>query len=110
MKDKDIETIDVILRKIYEHTYNPEEGKTKIKEYLDSIAGYFGRTEYKICLDAVKDGWKAMNASIRGNETEIREDLQRFVEEMGYTDFYDIPNTKDNLNKLLDIIFINTRG
>lgn len=51
MKDKDIETIDIILRKVYEHTYNPEEGETKIKEYLDSIAGYFGRTEYKIVFN-----------------------------------------------------------
>lgn len=104
-----MEDIQTILRKVYDHEYTAEYGEEKIKLYLDSIAGYFGRTEYKICLDAVKDGWRAMNASIRGNETEIREDLQTAIEQLGFADFYAIPNTKENLDKLLSIIEQITR-
>lgn len=80
-----------------------------VQQAINEEIGYMGATEYRYYIGVCKEYYKNYGYSIKGNMDEFKEIVQQAIEICGFDKFEEIRNTKENRQKIKDVIDDNSQ-
>ena len=75
-----------------------------VQQAINEEIGYMGATEYRYYIGVCKEYYKNYGYSIKGNMNEFKDIVQQAIEMCGFDKLEEIRNTKENRQKIKDVI------
>lgn len=75
-----------------------------VENAKNEVIGNMGATEYKYFIGICKDYYRNYGYPIKGNMEEMKDIVQQAIEMCGFDKFEEIRNTKENRDKIKDVI------